>query len=50
MATREAARFETALKAANLSLDERDKAAALRVFVSLEQACKALKSAERPDE
>lgn len=46
-----AARFDAALKQAGLGLDERDKAAALRVFIGLERAALLLKAEEAvPDE
>ncbi len=38
------ARFETALPDAQLALDARDKAAALRVFLALEKAAALLKA------
>lgn len=47
MATDEKARFKAALEALDLTLDDRDCAAALPVFVSLEQACAMLKAVEK---
>ncbi|MFD1797365.1 hypothetical protein ACFSC1_15380 [Paracoccus aurantiacus] len=51
MAGEEQGRFDAALKQAGLKLDARDKAAALRVFLSLERAALLLKAEEAvPDE
>lgn len=41
-----AARFDAALKQAEMTLDQRDRAAALRVFVSLERAAQLLQAEE----
>lgn len=51
MAGDEAVRFDAALKQAGLKLDRHDKAAALRVFSSLERAALLLRAEEAvPDE
>lgn len=47
MPTDDQRRFQTALDAAKLSLDERDIAAALPVFLYLENACALLKTNEK---
>lgn len=45
-----AARFDRALKDQGLNLDARDRAAALRVFDSLDRACDLLKTKGQGDD
>ena len=47
MAETVASRFDKALKDRGLQLDDRDKAAALRVFAGLERGCALLKAADQ---
>lgn len=50
MARTAAARFDKGLKEQGLDMDARDRAAALRVFASLERACDLLKTTGQGDD